>query len=166
MSFRSVFIAIGISFALILSAFLLQRARPRVEVDQPDAAFVKATGKCAGCHTNQQYSIVHEYEMSKHAAKGITCLDCHQPQQGQQKKEHNGFVISTALTPGNCRVCHEQIYQEFLQSRHAAPSWAAVFGEKGLKPEQAEFAEKYHPGYVKRPANALAQLEGPSAIGS
>ena len=164
MSFRSVFIAISISFALILSAFLLHRARPRMEVDQPTADFVKATGKCAECHANQQYSVVHEYELSKHAAKGISCLDCHQPQQGQQKKEHNGFVITTAITPGSCRPCHEQIYQEFLRSRHAAPSWAAVFGEKGLTPEQADFAEKYHPGYVKRPANALAQLEGASAI--
>lgn len=165
MSFRSLFIAISISFALILSAFLLHRARPRVEVDQPSADFVKATGKCAECHANQQYSIVHEYELSKHAARGISCLDCHQPQQGQKEKEHNGFVITAALTPGNCRPCHEQIYQEFLRSRHAAPSWAAVFGEKGLSPEQADFAEKYHPGYVKRPANALAQLEGSSAIG-
>ena len=164
MSFRSVFIAISVSFALILSAFLLNRARPRVEVDQPTADFVRATGKCAECHANQQYSVVHEYELSKHAAKGISCLDCHQPQQGQQKKEHNGFVITTAITPGNCRPCHEQIYQEFLRSRHAAPSWAAVFGEKGLTPEQADFAEKYHPGYVKRPANVLAQVEGPSAI--
>jgi hydroxylamine dehydrogenase len=166
MPFRSIFIAVTVAFALILSAFLLQRARPPMETDQPTASFVKATGKCAECHANQQYSIVHEYEMSKHAAKEISCLDCHQPQQNQQKKEHNGFVISTAITPGNCRVCHEQIYQEFLRSRHAAPSWAAVFGEKGLTAEQAEFAEKYHPGYVKRPANALAQLEGPSAIGS
>jgi len=164
MSFRSVFIAISVSFALILSAFLLNRARPRVEVDQPTADFVRATGKCAECHANQQYSVVHEYELSKHAAKGISCLDCHQPQLGQGKKEHNGFVITTAITPGNCRPCHEQIYQEFLRSRHAAPSWAAVFGEKGLTPEQADFAEKYHPGYVKRPANALAQVEGPSAI--
>ena len=164
MSFRSVFIAISVSFALILSAFLLNRARPRVEVDQPTADFVRATGKCAECHANQQYSVVHEYELSKHAAKGISCLDCHQPQLGQRKKEHNGFVITTAITPGNCRPCHEQIYQEFLRSRHAAPSWAAVFGEKGLTPEQADFAEKYHPGYVKRPANALAQVEGPSAI--
>jgi len=164
MSFRSVFIAISVSFALILSAFLLNRARPRVEVDQPTADFVRATGKCAECHANQQYSVVHEYELSKHAAKGISCLDCHQPQLGQRKKEHNGFVITTAITPGNCRPCHEQIYQEFLRSRHAAPSWAAVFGEKGLTPEQADFAEKYHPGYVKRPANALAQVEGPSSI--
>ncbi len=164
MAFRNVFIALVIAFGLVLAAFLVQRARPSIEVDQPNAQFVKATGKCAECHAHQQYSVVHEFEMSKHAGKGVTCLDCHQPTQGQQKKDHQGFVITTLVTPGNCRPCHEQIYQEFTRSRHAAASWAAVMGEKGLSPEQAAFGEQFNPGYVKRPANALAQLEGGSAI--
>jgi formate-dependent nitrite reductase cytochrome c552 subunit len=132
MSFRSVFIALVIAFALVLGAFLVQRARPRSEVDQPNADFVRATGKCAECHSRQQYSIVHEYEMSKHAAKGVTCLDCHQPAAGQDKREHNGFTLTTEMTSGNCKTCHEQIYQEFARSRHAAPSWAAVMGERTL----------------------------------
>jgi hydroxylamine dehydrogenase len=104
--------------------------------------------------------------MSKHATAGVNCLDCHQPQPGQEKDklDHNGFVITAHLTPANCRACHEQIYQEFVRSRHAAPSWTAVFGAEGLTTEQAEFAEKLHPGYVKRPANALARLEGASSI--
>jgi hydroxylamine dehydrogenase len=164
MSFRAVFIAIVIAFALILSAFLVQRARPRIETDQPNSSLVKATGKCAECHGHQQYSIVHEFELSKHASKSVTCLDCHQPAQGQEKKEHNGFVVTTHMTAGNCRPCHEQVYQQFVRSRHAAPSWAAVMGEKGLTAEQVDFAEKFNPGYVKRPANALALLEGTSAI--
>ena len=33
-------------------------------------------------------------------------------------------MISKHLTAGNCRGCHEPIYQEYLRSRHAAPSWA------------------------------------------
>ena len=137
MSFRTVFAALVIAFALIIGAFLVQRARPRVEVDQPNENFVKATGKCAECHSRQQYSIVHEFEISKHAAKGVSCLDCHQPQQGQDKdkQDHNGFVITAHVTPANCRGCHEQIYQEFVRSRHAAPSWAAVFGAEGLTAE-------------------------------
>jgi hypothetical protein len=105
-SFRSVFIALTIGFAFILGAFLVQRARPRVETDQPNADFVKATGKCAECHSRQQYSIVHEYEMSKHAAKG--CLDCHQPQKGQDADRQDrtvsfagpsGFQSSAAPSP-------------------------------------------------------------------
>ena len=67
-----------------------------------------------------------------HATKAVNCLDCHQPTEGQKREDHHGFVIATHLTAGNCRQCHEAIYQEFLRSRHAAPSWAAIYGEKGL----------------------------------
>ena len=166
MSFRPVFIAVVVAFGLIVSAFLVNRARPRVETDQPSAAFVRASGKCAECHSQQQYSVVHEYELSRHAQKGINCLDCHQAAEGQSKKDHHGFVISTKLTAGNCRSCHEPIYQEFLRSRHAATSWAAVFGQEGLKPDQVEFAERYQPGGARRPAHPLTQLEGPSSTTS
>src|SRR5436190_4774873 len=166
MSFRPVFIAVVIAFALVVGAFLVNRARPRVEVEQPSAESVRATGKCAECHTAQQYSVVHEYEMSRHARRGVTCLDCHQPATAQHGQEHHGFTIVTRLTAGNCRSCHEPIYQEFLRSRHAAVSWAAVFGEQGLKPEQVAFAERYQPGYAKRAPHALVAREGASATSS
>ena len=166
MSFRPIFIAVVIAFALIISAFLINRARPRLETEQPSAALVRASGKCAECHLQQQYSVVHEYEMSVHAQKGINCLDCHQPAAGQEKQDHHGFVVSTKLTAGNCRSCHEPIYQEYLRSRHAAPSWAAVYGQAGLRPEQVELSERYQPGGTRRPAHPLTQLEGPSSTTS
>jgi hydroxylamine dehydrogenase len=166
MSFRPVFIAVVVASGLIVGAFLVNRARPRVETDQPSAAFVRASGKCAECHSQQQYSVVHEYELSRHAQKGVGCLDCHQPAEGQTKSDHHGFVISRTLTAGNCRSCHEPIYQEFLRSRHAATSWAAVFGQEGLTPAQVAFAERYQPGGVTRPPHPLTQLEGPSSITS
>jgi hydroxylamine dehydrogenase len=151
MSFRSVFIAVVIAFALVVAAFLLNRARPKVETEQPSAELVRATGKCVECHARIQYSVVHQYEMSAHARKGVNCLECHQPAAGQGKKDHHGFVIATTLTAGNCRGCHENIYQQFLRSRHAAPAWAAIYGEKGLPPEQANFSETYQPGGSRRP---------------
>jgi len=166
MSFRSVFVAVVIAFALILGAFLINRARPRVETEQPSAALVRATGKCAECHARTQYSVVHEYEMSMHARKNVNCLECHQPAAGQEKKDHHGFVITSQVTPGNCRSCHENIYQQFLRSRHAAPAWAAIYGEKGLTPEQVNFSEQYQPGGTKRPPHPFTQLEGPSAMTS
>ncbi len=166
MNFRSVFIAIVIATGLIVAAYLVNSRRPRVEIEQPSAAFVRASGKCAECHLNSQYSIVHEFEMSMHAQKGLNCLDCHQVAPGQTGKDHHGFVINTGVTPGNCRSCHEQIYQQFLRSRHAAASWAAVAGDNGLTAEQVAFAERHQPGSVKRPPNALAELEGVPATQS
>lgn len=166
MSFRSVFLAVVIGFSLIVAAFLINRARPRVETQQPKADFVRASGKCAECHARLQYSVVHEYEMSTHARKGVNCLDCHQPGAGQQSMDHHGFVIAKHLTAGNCRSCHEGIYQEFLRSRHAAPSWAAIYGEKGLKPEQVAFSEQFQPGGTRRPPHPFVAAEGASAMTS
>jgi hypothetical protein len=166
MNFRGVFIAITIATALILSAYLINSRRPRVVVEQPSAAFVRASGKCAECHLNTTYSVVHEFEMSTHARKGLNCLDCHQVAQGQKGTNHNGFVINTAVTPANCRVCHEAIYQQFLHSRHAAASWAAVSGDKDFTAEQVAFAEQYQPGGIKRPPHPLTSLEGAAATTS
>jgi hydroxylamine dehydrogenase len=166
MNFRAVFIAITIATALILSAYLVNSRRPRLIVEQPSAAFVRASGKCAECHLNAQYSVVHEFEMSAHAKKGLNCLDCHQVAQGQKGTNHNGFVINEHVTPANCRTCHEAVYQQFLHSRHAAASWAAVSGDQDFTAEQIAFGEEYQPGGVKRPPNVLTTLEGAAATKS
>lgn len=167
MSFRAVFIAIVIATALIVSAYLVHSRRPRMEVEQPSAAFVRASGKCAECHLNSQYSVVHEFEMSVHARKGLNCLDCHQVAAGQKPKDHHGFVINTSgPTPANCRSCHEPVYQQFVRSRHAAASWAAVAGDKDFSAQQVAFAEQFQPGGVKRPPHGLAMLEGAAATRS
>jgi hydroxylamine dehydrogenase len=166
MNFRAVFIAVTIATALILAAYLVNSRRPRVIVEQPSAAFVRASGKCAECHLNTQFSVVHEFEMSAHAKKNVNCLDCHQVAQGQKGTNHHGFVINTGVTPANCRSCHEAIYQQFLHSRHAAASWAAVVGDKDFTPEQVASGEQFQPGAVKRAANPLTSLEGAVATKS
>jgi hydroxylamine dehydrogenase len=164
--FSAVFAAIVLGFALTISAFLVNHARPGAESAQPTAALVRASGKCAECHYRLQYSVVHEYEMSVHAQKNVSCLECHQPSGNQERNDHHGFVIARHLTAANCRGCHEPIYQEFLRSRHAGVSWAAVYGEKGLTPEQVAVAEQYHPGYAKRPPHPFTTLEGQTAMTS
>jgi len=164
MSFKGVFIAVFIGTALIVSAFIINRFRPPLIAGQPTSRFVVATGKCADCHSRETGAVVHEYEMSAHAAAGITCLDCHGVQPGQHSLDHRGFVISSKMTALNCRQCHRTEYEQFLRSRHAAPAWAAVTGADDFTPEQIAHAERYHPGAVQRDANALAMLEGPAAI--
>jgi hydroxylamine dehydrogenase len=164
--FRAVFIAVVIGFALTVSAFLINSKRPVSDTAGKDADSVRASGKCAECHAQLQYSVVHEFELSAHARRGITCLECHKPAENQQKKEHHGFVLSVKLTAGNCRGCHEGIYQQFLRSGHAAVSWAAIYGEKGLSAQQVSFAEQFQPGRAKRPPHPFVALEGGDAIAS
>ena len=89
MSFRPVFIAVVLGTALLLGAFMLNAYRPRLVTEQPSAAAVRASGKCAECHANLQYSIVHEYELSAHARNQVNCLQCHQPADGQPGHAHH-----------------------------------------------------------------------------
>lgn len=166
MSFRPVFIAVVIATGLVVAGYIVNAYRPRGVTDQPSAAFVRASGKCAECHGNLHYSVVHEYEMSVHAKKHINCLECHQPVGEQKGQEHHGFVISTRLTAANCRSCHETVYQQFLRSRHAAPAWASVMGDKDFTPEQLAFSEQFQPGGSKRPPHPLTKLEGQAATTS
>jgi hydroxylamine dehydrogenase len=162
-SFRAVFVAILLSVALIAAALILNSRRPARDTDQPSAALVRASGKCAECHRLETEAMVVEFERSRHAVKGVTCLDCHRPSEGQETMEHRGFTLAKHLTAKNCAQCHPNQFQQFLRSRHAAPAYAAVLGDTAFTTEQIAAAERFHPGAVKRAANALVALEGPAA---
>jgi hypothetical protein len=164
MSFKSVFIAVFLGTALIVAAMLVHGRRPSIERSQPTAALVEATGKCAECHRRETSAIVHQFERSKHAAKGVNCLDCHRPAEGQASVDHRGFVIAKALTSKNCAQCHATEYEQFARSRHAGPSWAAIHGSKGFSPAQIEAGERWHKGWIERPPMSIGELEGGAAI--
>jgi hydroxylamine dehydrogenase len=166
MSFRSIFIAVVISAGMIVAAFLVNARRPAVETAQPSADMVAATGKCAECHSRETAAIVLEYRRSRHAARGVTCLDCHQPVGDQESMDHRGFTIAVNATPRNCAQCHAEQLEQFARSRHAAPAWAAVHGTSDFTEEQIARSERFHPGAVRRPPNALVALEGTSAAAS
>lgn len=164
MSFRWVFIAIFLGTALVVAALIINARRPRRETGQPSAALVEATGKCAECHRRETSAILHEFERSKHAERGVNCLDCHHPVEGQESLDHRGFTIAKGLTSKNCAQCHSTEYEQFARSRHAGPSWAAVHGPEGFSDAQRALGERYHKGWIERPPNALAKLEGDAAI--
>ena len=165
MSFRGLFVAVLLSSSMIVAAFMLQARRPRVEVSRASADLVKATGKCADCHRHETSAVVHEFEMSRHAKLGVTCLDCHQPTKGQEPYDHKGFTITRKLTSANCGACHQKEVDQYLRSRHAAPAWAAVSGSGDFTAEQIAFSEAIHKGAVSRPAHPLTSVEGKAAIG-
>jgi len=158
--FRSVFIAVFLGTALLVLAFLVNSQRPRVGLDQPTAELASATGRCAACHRNETSAVVHQYERSKHASVGVNCLQCHRPVEGQTPTEHNGFTIATRLTSANCKQCHPTEYAQFERSRHGLPAFAAVEGVASASEAQITLAERYHPGAVRRPPNALAIQQG------
>jgi hydroxylamine dehydrogenase len=131
---------------------------------EPSPALVEASGKCAECHRRETSAIVVEYERSRHAQRGINCLDCHHPVNGQTALDHNGFVIAKSLTAANCAQCHMTEYDQFARSRHVAPAWASVNGPKDFSAEQLALGERYHPTWVNRKAMAIGTIEGLAAI--
>ncbi len=163
MPFRNVFIAVFIGTSLILAAVLINRARPPVETSQPSADFVRATGRCASCHVEETGAIVHQFERSVHARRGVTCLDCHQVLDHQEPLDHRGFTIAAMPTSQNCAACHATQYDQFLRSRHAAPAWAAVRGSADFSEDVVAASELLHPGAVDRTPNSLVLLEGAGA---
>ncbi len=164
MQFRSVFIAVLLATAILSAALLINARRPSVERNQPSPALVEATGKCAECHRQTTAAIIAQYERSRHAQKGVNCLDCHKPLEGQPSMSHNGFVIARSLTSKNCAQCHAHEYDQFVRSRHAGPSWAAVNGTSDFSKEQIELGERYHKGAVLRPPHPVGSAEGAAAI--
>ncbi len=164
MGFRGVFLGVLLGTALIVAALLVNRARPRIDVDRSSVQMVKAVGKCAECHRRETSAVVHEFEMSRHAEKGVNCLDCHKVEAGQDALEHRGFTIAKEVTAANCKTCHTTEYEQFLRSRHAAPAWAAVSGREDFTAQQVAFAEQFHKGAVKRKPNALALIVGEAGV--
>src|SRR5512135_1705866 len=125
MSFKSVFIAVFVGTAAIVAALVINAKRPHVETSQPTGALVAATGKCAECHLHETSAVVHQYERSRHAQKGVNCLDCHRPAPGQESVEHKGFTIALKMTAKNCQGCHVTEYEQFARSRHGGAAWTA-----------------------------------------
>jgi hypothetical protein len=164
--FKGVFIAVFLGAALVVAALIVNSERPVSDTSRGSASFTKATGKCAECHRQETAAIVAQYEASKHADVGVSCLECHRPLEGQESVDHRGFEITQNPTAKNCAQCHATEYEQFTKSRHAASAWAAVRGSQDFTAEQIAFGEKYHEGMIDRPANALALLEGDGAISS
>ncbi len=78
------------------------------------------------------------------------------------------------LTAANCRKCHEPVYQQFARSRHAAPSWAAVYGEQGKRaghpldgPNKWPSSEKFPPRKLQaaRPIRSFLWKELAAVVG-
>ena len=75
---------------------------------------------CIGCHASQSPSFVKEWEISKHAEKGVDCYTCHKADKSDpDAMDHNGFSIAILVTPKDCSQCHEKEVKEMTTSHHA-----------------------------------------------
>jgi len=94
----------------------------------------EAANSCIGCHgdpkfriTNKQiYRYFRDWELSIHAAEGVTCVECHGGDPGRSEKQNaHGKDITQLLTPvkyekisSTCGKCHEANAKNYEKSKH------------------------------------------------
>ena len=79
------------------------------------------TQKCLACHNQMNPNLCMSWERSLHSEKGVGCFECHTANASDSDAiaDHNGFTISTLVTPFDCARCHKEQADSFLQSHHA-----------------------------------------------
>lgn len=99
---------------------------------------------CINCHKSITPGIVSQYENSAMAKAGVTCLDCHGEIKGINDPSvinHNGYRITSVVSPLHCQKCHPQEYEQFMNSKHA---WTGLIG-----PYKLWYKEAVSKGLVK-----------------
>lgn len=75
---------------------------------------------CVDCHKQSSPGIVDHWMGSTHAAKGVSCVECHHANSDDADAfDHYGTTIATIVTPKDCGKCHKVESEEFMASHHA-----------------------------------------------
>ena len=89
--------------------------------------------KCIDCHMAKDVAVggINDWKVSRHAPKGIGCVECHRAEKGEADAyDHEGFLISTLVTPKDCMRCHDREAKEFAKSHHAkAAQFTGLIGQ-------------------------------------
>jgi hydroxylamine dehydrogenase len=89
------------------------RGKPHISVPASSRA-------CVDCHKQSSPGLVAHWEGSKHALRGVGCIECHEARRGEVDGfDHYGQHIATIVTPNDCAKCHADVAQEFARSHHA-----------------------------------------------
>ncbi|MEN8135534.1 MAG: multiheme c-type cytochrome [Thermodesulfobacteriota bacterium] len=74
---------------------------------------------CISCHDTVTPGVVKQWQDSKHSKVGVKCYVCHQAKEDDPAGfEHNGFRVTSIVTPKYCDGCHPKQTQEFKDSLH------------------------------------------------
>lgn len=132
------------------------------------AAAAEVGGECYDCHSSATPGVTEQYAHSKHVTRGVSCMDCHNPDvENAAVVEHEGFEMVAKPTPKNCATCHQAEAAQFEASNHGARSWYAVAGAADFTQEQLEkynlLDENGQPVNKGQP-NVVAVVEGDDSI--
>ncbi len=116
--------------------------------------------QCIECHQQSTPGIVKLHLDSKHGPAGVTCVDCHEPREGDPSGQwHFGSNVTTVPSPQYCVDCHPKEVEQNARSKHA---WTAFMGPlkpyylkakaDGLDPLSQETAKLLDPEHMAKTA--------------
>ncbi len=76
---------------------------------------------CVECHQRATPRAVTDWELSRHAAEGVSCDACH----GDAHSSAADVANVLLPTPETCATCHEQQVTQHMSGKHAL-AWAAM----------------------------------------
>ncbi len=99
--------------------------QPTLSVAPHAQGITEEARACIECHATETPGIVHDWDSSKHALSGVTCLDCHETDpdspmalKGVKGHEDLNVAVSMLVPPSTCAKCHEKEVAEFNASGH------------------------------------------------
>ncbi len=120
-----------LSLLLVLAALTLAacsgsaQQTPESDVAPNAQGLTDQARECIDCHAEETYGIVSDWDSSRHAEEGVTCVDCHEveadsPMALKNVEGHEDLEISVSLLvpPSTCAECHENEVAEFQASGH------------------------------------------------
>jgi hydroxylamine dehydrogenase len=109
-------LCVGVGLLALGSAAQADRPVGKAGVDWGDPK----GQECVDCHMTENPGLYWEWNHSQHGQNGVTCLDCHQANEGEKDAfMHEEALISIVVTPKDCSKCHETEFQEMDGSHHA-----------------------------------------------
>ena len=76
---------------------------------------------CVTCHKKVSPGIVSDWRLSRHAAEGVACAECH----GTAHQSVADVANAKIPTPDTCAECHADRVKQFQAGKHAC-AWAAM----------------------------------------
>ncbi|MBI2892477.1 MAG: hypothetical protein HYY06_02930 [Deltaproteobacteria bacterium] len=118
---RWIVASLGLLFLLSLIVVSYREiATERRPTERPRPVVAAADRVCVDCHGRVTPSIVHQWEDSRHATRGIGCAACHGAKQRDPDAfVHYGVRIAAIVSPLDCSRCHQREFREQTGSRHA-----------------------------------------------
>ena len=123
-----------------------------------------ASQDCVECHAKTERGIIDHWEGSKHADKGVACVDCHEADAADADAfPHYGATIATVVTPRDCGTCHRDVVAEFAQSHHAKGGNILASLDNFLA-ETVEGARVPFNPHSPTPGREVAMVEGLASV--